>query len=126
MASSKQIFQLRGETSFSQAVEADGAVFISGTVSWDDDFNVVGIGSYEEQVRRIYADIGRTLAALGLDARALVKETIFTRDMDAFVAVSEARAEFYGEATPPASTWVQISKLARADLLVEIEAIATR
>lgn len=126
MASNKKVFQLRGEKSYSQAVEADGLIFIAGTVSWDDDFNVVGVGSYEEQVRRIYADIGRTLTALGLDAGALVKETIFTRDMDGFVAVSAARAEFYGAAPPPASTWLQISKLARDDLLVEINAVAAR
>lgn len=126
MASNKKVFQLRGEKSYSQAIEADGVIFIAGTVSWDDDFNVVGVGSYEEQVRRIYADIGRTLTALGLDAGALVKETIFTHDMDGFVAVSAARAEFYGDAPPPASTWLQISKLARDDLLVEINAVAAR
>jgi enamine deaminase RidA (YjgF/YER057c/UK114 family) len=126
MARPDNIFQLRGETSYSQAVEAGPLIHVAGTVSWDDDFNVIGDGDFELQVRTVYNDIKRTLAAYGLTASSIVKETVFVTDMDAMVAANAVRASFYETTSPPASTWVEVKRLANSKLAVEVEVIAVR
>ncbi|AYJ84969.1 RidA family protein (plasmid) [Sphingomonas paeninsulae] len=126
MARNNTIFQLRGETSFSQAIDTGDLIFVSGTVSWDDSFKTLGVDDYKAQVGNIYSDLERTASHFGLDAAAVVKETIFTRDMDAFVAVNAVRAAFYEGCVAPASTWIGVSAFARADLLVEIEIVLAR
>lgn len=125
MAKENEVFRLRGETSYSQARRVGKLLFIAGTVSWDDDFHVIGEGDFRRQMEIIYADIGRTLSHFGLTAASLVKETIYTLDMNALIEVNAVRMAFFGDAAPPASTWIAINRLANAKLLLEVEAIAT-
>lgn len=109
---------------FSQAILAGDYLFISGCVSWDLEGNPLHAGDFEKQVETVYADIDATLKAHGLDAGDIVKETIYTRDMEGLIAANPKRMEYYQYATPPASTWVEIKRLVHPDLLLEVEITA--
>lgn len=54
----------------------------------------------------------------------IVKETIFVTDVDAFLRASSVRSGRYRQADPPATTGIEVRRLAHEDLLVEIEAVA--
>lgn len=109
---------------FSQAILAGDYLFISGCVSWDLDGNPLHAGDFNAQVATVYADIDATLKAHGLDAGNIIKETIYTRDMEGLIAANPKRLEYYKYVTPPASTWVEIKRLVHPDLLLEVEITA--
>lgn len=125
MTSPDTVFKLRGEQSYSQARRAGDMLFIAGTVSWDDQFTVISAGGFERQVGVVYGDIERTLRHFGRSLDAVVRETIYTCDMDALIAAHAVRHAAYGEARVPASTWIAIERLANAQLLLEIKAVAS-
>jgi len=109
---------------YSQAVLAGDYLFISGCVSWDLDGNPLHAGDFASQVETVYADIDATLSAHGMDAGNIVKETIYTCDMEGLIAANPKRLEYYRHVTPPASTWVEITRLVHLDLLLEVEITA--
>lgn len=109
---------------FSQAIMAGDYLFISGCVSWDMDGNPVHVGDFPAQVATVYADIDETLKAHGLDAGDIVKETIYTRDMEGLIAANPTRMDYYKYVSPPASTWIEIARLVHPDLLLEVEITA--
>jgi 2-iminobutanoate/2-iminopropanoate deaminase len=129
MALSENVYLLRPkletDIGFAQAVRAGDLLFISGSVSWDQDGTPIDVGDMTAQLRNCYADIEKTLKAHGLGFENLVKETIFTRDMAALVKSGPARAEVFAHCAAPASTWIQISSLVAPELLLEIEAVAS-
>ena len=123
----KQAFHLRElEKSFpySQAVKVGKTLYLSGSVSWDQDGQVVAAGDMKAQMRNAYEDIRKTLDAHGATSDSIVKETVYTKDIDAAVEAADVSREFYGDSTPPASTWVQISRLVHPELLIEVEVVA--
>jgi enamine deaminase RidA (YjgF/YER057c/UK114 family) len=75
-------------------------------------------------VRAAYTNISRTLAAHGASFDEVVKETIFTTDMDALLKASDVRFEFYDKERLPATSWVQVQRLVDPGFLVEVEVIA--
>jgi 2-iminobutanoate/2-iminopropanoate deaminase len=109
---------------FCQAVRANDLVFISGAVSWDDNFQPVHQGDMAAQIDQIYANLARALKQFDLDFNDVVKETGFTTDMDAALGALGARAKYYASGLLPAATWLQVSRLAHPDLLLEIELVA--
>jgi 2-iminobutanoate/2-iminopropanoate deaminase len=124
VAQADTIFRLRGENSYSQAVRAGDLLFISGTVSWDDDFKVIAAGDAAAQVDVIYRDIARTLAHFGLDAGAVVRETSFITQIADAPAVRAARRHFYSKAACPAVTTIVARRLTNLNLVLEIECVA--
>jgi enamine deaminase RidA (YjgF/YER057c/UK114 family) len=72
----------------------------------------------------VYADIDATLKAHGMSAANVIKETVYTTDMDGLIAVNSKRMEYYRDVAPPASTWVEIQRLVHPDLLLEVEVTA--
>ncbi len=127
MARPDQVFNIRPAEqlfSYSQAVRAGDFLFISGTVSWDENAEPIAPGDMARQVEVVYAELEKTLAAHGAGFANVVKETVFTRDMDLLAANASARAACFKDCAPPASTWVEISKLVNPDLLLEVEMTA--
>ncbi|NJS13839.1 MAG: RidA family protein [Sphingopyxis sp.] len=123
MAQSDQIFRLRGEQSYSQAVRAGPLLFVSGTVSWDDSFKVIAPNDAAEQIAAIYSDIARTLAHFGLAAEHIVREKAYlTSDAD-IAAYRQIRGTFYREHPAGAPRVTIINGLTRADLVAEIECV---
>lgn len=111
------------DLAYAQAVKVGDTLYISGTVSFDDEGNLVE-GDISEQTRFIYKDIEKILAAHGATFTDVIKEGIFTTDIDSFMTEAvPVRVEFYeGHTLPASGAWVQVEKLARPGLLVEIEA----
>ena len=83
----------------------------------------VGAGEMPSAIRESYDELKRTLAAHGLDFRNVVKENVFTTDLDAFKASKDIRKEYYGTECP-AGTWVQVQRLYLPKFVVEVELVA--
>ncbi len=98
-------------------------MFIAGQVAVDGEGNVVGEGDMVAQVRQVLENMKTVLASAGADFSNVVKINIFTTDIDRFRNARDVRQEYF-RGHPPASTLVQIERLARPVFLVEIEAIA--
>jgi 2-iminobutanoate/2-iminopropanoate deaminase len=75
-------------------------------------------------MRAAYSNIKSTLAAHGADFSEVVKETIYTTDMDALLKASDIRFEYYDKERLPTASWVQVQRLVDPGFLVEIEVIA--
>ena len=99
-------------------------IFLSGQVALDVDGNLVGKGDLAAQTRQIFENIQNALNAVGADCTNIVKFTYFTTDFSGLYALRDIRDEYINTDNPPTSTAVQVSRLFREDILIEIEAIA--
>jgi len=123
----KQTFHLNTyekDFGYSQAVLIDKTLYLSGSVSADQAGRLVAPGDMAGQMRAVYSNIRRTLAAHGAGFEQVVKETIYTTDMDSLLKAADLRFEFYDKERLPASTWVQVQRLVDPGFLVEIEVVA--
>ena len=98
-------------------------VYISGQVSLDKSGNVVGKGDFVAQTTQVFENLKAALAAVGATFDNVVKVTMFVTDMSNIATLRTIRLKYYGK-NAPASTLVQIGKLAHEDFMIEIEAIA--
>lgn len=101
------------EIGYAQVVRHGNTLYLSGITSSG--------ATVEEQMTHIYGEIGQILAARGLDSRAVVKETIYTQDIEAVKAAIPVRKAFYKSGDYPSATWVEVRRLYNADLKLEIE-----
>ncbi len=130
MPKAKQIYHKRPDLEkgffYAQACKAGNMLFISGSVSWDAEGNIIGEGDMKAQVTQVYTDLKETLEANGATLQNVIKETVFTTDIEALEANNDIRTRFYEEAAsaPPASTWIGCTRLAAPELMLEIECIA--
>jgi reactive intermediate/imine deaminase len=108
---------------YSHLVMYDNLMFIAGQVALDGDGNVVGEGDMAAQFRQVLENLKTVLTSEGADFSNVVKITIFTTSVDALRENIAIRGEYFGDFAP-ASTLVQIDRLARPVFLLEIEAIA--
>ena len=111
---------------FSQAWRVDGAasiVFVSGQVSVSADGQLVGGDDFEAQVRQVLENLRTVVEDAGATLDAVVKLTVFLTDMSKLRDYTRVKAEFFG-GDQPASTAVEVSALARPELMVEVEALA--
>jgi enamine deaminase RidA (YjgF/YER057c/UK114 family) len=123
----KQVFHLNAyekDFGYSQAVLIDKTLYVSGTVAVDSNGRLVAPGDMAGQLRAAYANVRRTLAAHGADFDEVVKETIYTTDMDALLKASDVRFEYYDKERLPTVSWVQVQRLVDPGFLVEIEVVA--
>src|ERR1700688_3578457 len=123
----KQVFHLHPyekDFGYSQAVLIDKTLYISGSVAADENGRLVGSADMAGQMRAAYSNIRRTLAAHGAGFDEVVKETIYTTDMEALLKASDLRFEYYDKerlATTPSG---QVSRLVDPGFLVQIEVVA--
>jgi enamine deaminase RidA (YjgF/YER057c/UK114 family) len=111
---------------FSQAVaiEARGVlVFISAMTARRPDGTVAGVGDVEAQTRQVCENIKATLEAAGGTMGDVCRVDVYLRSMGDRERINAVRREFFGS-PPPASTVVEVSKLASPEFLVEMSAIA--
>ncbi|HUE66794.1 MAG TPA: RidA family protein [Candidatus Acidoferrum sp.] len=108
---------------FSDAVVAGRTLYVSGLVATNEDGEVIGTGDVVEQTRQIFRNLKRILDAAGATPADVAKVTIFMRDVAQRPLINPIRQEFFGPHRP-ASTLIEISRLVRDDLLIEIEAVA--
>jgi len=106
---------------YAQAVRVEDTIYISGSVAVDSEGKLIGPDDMALQLRASYQNIARTLQAFGTSFDHVVKETIYTTDMDALLRESKMRFEFYDKQNLPAATWVQVQRLVDPGFLVEVE-----
>ena len=113
---------------YTYVVEATGPnrlIFIAGQLGLDLDNKLVGgPGDFRAQAFKAFENLGHALAGAGASFKDVVKINNYLVDMSHIGIFREVRDEFVNTATPPASTTVAISQLARPGALFEIEAIA--
>jgi 2-iminobutanoate/2-iminopropanoate deaminase len=107
---------------YADAVVAGDTLYVSGIVPVDAAGAVVGGDDVVAQARQVFANMERVLSAAGATAADVVKVTIYLLDVDDRPTINPVRQEFFG-ATRPASTLVEVSRLAVPGALLEIEAI---
>jgi len=107
---------------YSQGIQANGFVFVSGQIPLDPATGELVAGSIEDQTRRVLRNVGGVLAAAGLGFEDVVKATVFLQDMSDFAKMNAVYGEFFKEPFP-ARAAVQVARLPR-DVKVEIEVIA--
>jgi 2-iminobutanoate/2-iminopropanoate deaminase len=123
----KRVFHLNPyekDFGYSQAVLVDKTLYISGSVAADASGRLVAPGDMAGQMRAAYANIRRTLEAHGADFDEVVKETIYTTDMDAMLKASDLRFEYYNKERLPTTSWIQVQRLVDPGFLVQIEVVA--
>jgi 2-iminobutanoate/2-iminopropanoate deaminase len=108
---------------YTDAVRAGDLLFVSGCVPVDGEGRLVGAGDVVAQARQVFANIGSILAAAGSGPEDVVKVTVFLTDIDERPEINPVRQEFFGDARP-ASTLVEVSRLAVPGARIEIEAVA--
>ncbi|MBN2687916.1 MAG: RidA family protein [Deltaproteobacteria bacterium] len=107
---------------YSQAVRADGWLYVSGQIPIDPATGILVDESFEKQVRTVLDTITAILEAAGSGLGQVVKVTIFLTDMERFAELNAIYTEYFSESRP-ARACVEVSRLPR-DATVEIEAIA--
>src|SRR5919199_1925714 len=107
-------------------VPAGRIVFLSGQVPLDAAGNLVGEGDFAAQVRQGFEKLSPPPAAADASWGDVVKLNYFVRDIGEVAALRAIRDEYVNTEQPPASTLVEVSRLFRDDVLVEIEAVAIR
>lgn len=123
----KQVFHLNTyerDFGYAQAVLIDKTIYVSGSVAADEHGRLVAAGDMAGQMRAAYANIQRTLAANGANFDEIVKETIYTTDMDALLKQADLRFEYYDKDRLPTTSWVQVQRLVDPGFLVQIDVIA--
>lgn len=107
---------------YSQAVAANGFVFVSGQIPLDPKTGVLVQGSIGDQVKRVMENAKAVLSAAGCGMDRVVKTTIYLRNMDDFFAVNEVYGGYF-PVDPPARATVAVSGLPK-DAAVEMDFIA--
>ncbi len=108
---------------FTDAVRAGALLFVSGIVAVDADGRLVGGDDVVEQTRQVFRNMGEVLAAAGCAFADVVKVTVFLTDIDDRPRINPVRQEVFGDARP-ASTLVEVPRLALEGARVEIECVA--
>ena len=109
---------------YSQAILVDKTLYVSGSMAVDSNGRLVSPGDMAGQMRAAYSNIQRTLAANGANFDEVVKETIYTTNMDELLKASDLRFEYYDKERPPTTSWVQVQRLVDPGFLVQIEVVA--
>lgn len=107
---------------YSQAVKANGFVFVSGQIPIDPDTNDIIKGDIAEQTRLVLKNIKNILEAAGLSLNDVIKTTVYLNDIKKFGDMNQVYSEFF-TAFFPARATVEVSNLPKG-VDVEIDVIA--
>ena len=107
---------------YSQAIRANGFVFVSGQIALDPVTNTLVTGDVAFQTDRVLKNLAGILGAAGTGLEKVVRTTVFLKNMGDFGAMNQVYARHFPSA-PPARSTVEVSRLPK-DVLVEIDVIA--
>ncbi|HTZ97343.1 MAG TPA: RidA family protein [Terriglobales bacterium] len=107
---------------YSQAIRANGFVFVSGQVAIDPVTQQVINGDVAGQTDRVLKNLTAILRAAGTGLEKVVRCTVFLKNMGDFTAMNEVYGKYFTSA-PPARSTVEVARLPK-DVLVEIDVIA--
>jgi reactive intermediate/imine deaminase len=110
---------------YSHAVSFEGQlVVVSGQVPVDADGRLVEQGDPEAQVRQVFRNLDKALAAAGATMDHIVKLTVFLADMADLDVLRKVREEYIRADKPPASSLVRVAGLVNPEWRIEVEALA--
>jgi 2-iminobutanoate/2-iminopropanoate deaminase len=107
---------------YSQAIKANGFVFVSGQVAIDPATQQVIEGDVAAQTDRVLRNLSEILEAAGSGLGKVVKATVFLKNMGEFALMNTVYGKYFNTA-PPARSTVEVARLPK-DVLVEIDVIA--
>lgn len=112
--------------SYTHAVEvrAGRTVYISGQIALDAQGQLVGIGDFEAQARQVFGNLALALASADMTFGHVVKLGVYMTDLSHLATMRRVRDEFINVTQPPASTLLQVARLAMPELMFEVDAIA--
>ena len=108
---------------YTDAVRAGDLLFVSGIVAMDADGNLVGGDDVVAQARQVFHNMREVLAAAGCGFEDVVKVAIYLTDVGDRPSINPVRKEVFGD-TRPASTLVEVPRLAVSGAKIEVEAVA--
>ena len=113
---------------YTPAISVSGGrtIYVSGQVSQDAEGHLVGKGDLLAQTEQVYKNLGLALAGAGATFADVVKLNVYVVGFQPQqrALLQSVREKYVSKDHPPASTLVGVQALARADFLVEIEAVA--
>ena len=109
---------------YSQAIETNGMLFISGQIPIDPETGKIVEGGIEEQTEQVLKNIGAILTTAGCSYINVVKSTCFLAYMKYFADMNNVYARYFSGAPPARSTFAV--KELPMQVLVEIETIAVK
>ncbi|GHO88301.1 RidA family protein [Dictyobacter formicarum] len=117
---------LPGTAGYSHVVEVTGGrtIFISGQVAINPSGEIVGRNDFRAQTQQVFENIKTALVAVGADFTHVIKLNMYVVDISQVPILREVRDRYVNTQNPPASTLVEIRRLVREELLIEIEAVA--
>jgi 2-iminobutanoate/2-iminopropanoate deaminase len=107
---------------YSQAIRANGFIFISGQGAGDPVTGKIVDGGVAEQTERCLENLKAIVEAAGSSLDRAVKLSVFLKDINDFTAMNEVYARYFPN-NPPARTTIEAARLPR-DFKVEIDLIA--
>jgi 2-iminobutanoate/2-iminopropanoate deaminase len=107
---------------YSQAVKANGFIFISGQIPINPATGDIEVGDIGQQTTRVLENLKAIVEAAGSSLDKAVKVSVFLKDMREFAAMNAVYAKYFPE-TPPARATVEVARLPR-DVGIEIDIVA--
>ena len=107
---------------YSQAIKANGFLFVSGQIPIDPQTNQVIEGDIARQAERVLENLKGIVEAAGSSLDLVVKTTVYLKDLADFAAMNEVYGRYFPSA-PPARATVEVARLPR-DVRIELELIA--
>ena len=99
---------------YTQAVKVGNTIYISGSVGW---------GNMKDALKLAYDEIDKTLKHYNATFKNVVKENLYSTELDSVIANKDIRLQYYGT-DYPAATWVGVKRLYNEGIVVEIEVTA--
>jgi 2-iminobutanoate/2-iminopropanoate deaminase len=114
----------RGYSHVAEVPAGTRLVYIAGQVALDSAGQLIGPGDLRAQATAVFENLRRALAAAGATFNDVVKLNYYVIDASQIAVLREVRDRYVNRATPPASTLVEVRRLFRDDVLLEVEAVA--
>ena len=108
---------------YTHVIKVGPWVYVAGQTASDENGNVVGVGDPAAQTEQVFKNLTTALASVGGKLTDVVKTTVYVVGEENLERIREARTGRFGDA-PPTNTLVVISRLARPEFMLEIEAVA--
>jgi len=107
---------------YSQAVKANGFVFVSGQIPIDPASGDVLVGDVGQQTARVLDNLKAILEAAGSSLERAVKVSVFLKDMGEFTLMNEVYTKYFPQ-NPPARATIEVARLPK-DVGIEMDLIA--